>query len=53
MTPEDLQKIKDNPLGFYNWPVEKVLFFNSVLNGAGVRAFGVHRAFGVLVKSYV
>jgi hypothetical protein len=50
MTPDQLTEIKENTLGFYDWPVEKVVFFNSVLNGAGVRAFGVHKAFGVLVE---
>ena len=30
------RKIKENPLGFYEWPVEKVVFINPPLKGSDV-----------------
>ena len=34
LSAEGKQKIKDSPLGFYEWPVEKVVFINPPLKGS-------------------
>jgi hypothetical protein len=34
-----LSEIKENPLGFYDWPVEKVVFVNPTLRGSTIRSW--------------
>ena len=45
------EQIHANPLGFYTWPVEKVVFINPVLRGSSVRWYVLFRALSILQKA--
>ncbi|NBV42032.1 hypothetical protein EBR96_04605, partial [bacterium] len=43
-----LDKYRENPLGFYEYPVEKVIFINPALNGGEIETFLLLRAVKII-----
>ncbi|NBV83763.1 hypothetical protein EBR57_06560, partial [bacterium] len=50
LSPEQVAAYRANPLGFYTYPVEKVVFINPVLRGGSIETFLIIRAIKTLRK---